>query len=260
MSNNLVIPDDEDDGFHWSSVDGRVVRGTIIQWNAEKGWHDRDGGSVPSPMLVLGVTTVLRRWVQDENGNMRPDYIVDQPTPDPAIYNNKIPKSEWKTGLNGELRPPWEHCCVVYLIDPVSGLIYTFQTTTWGGHRAFDLLNEATVGKRLLFGVKIKPVVALEVRPWKTRFGMKTRPHFQPVDWREPGVPQVAAAPRPQLSGPTAMETTPADQPKTKPVDQPETKAANPSEPKTAAQLALDKMTKPKPISPSEALDDVVPW
>ena len=47
---------------------------------------------------------------------------------------------------------------------------------------------------RALRGANVVPVVELSAKPMKTKFGMKQRPHFKIIDWRELGASQVASA------------------------------------------------------------------
>ena len=75
----------------------RVTRGTIARWSANGGWVDRDGLPLPTPMLVIGYTTVLRRWK-----DKRPEYITEQPLPNPDELNAAIPVAEWEIGLDGD--------------------------------------------------------------------------------------------------------------------------------------------------------------
>jgi hypothetical protein len=257
MANDLTVNED-DDGFRWSPADGRVTKGTILNWNDEKKWHDRDGLSPPSPLLVMGVTTVLRRWMKDEFGNMRPDYITEHPLPDAANLNSTIPKTEWLPGLgNSGPRPPWEFCVVVYLANLVSGELFTFSSTTIGGRMAFDALNEAVVIMRMMRGEKVSPIVLLEERPFQTKlFGLKRRPHFQPVDWRTPKKP-------PPLAEPTPPPPLPAPASESPPAPPTETAAAAKPEARPAARVTaetMEKMDKVKPVSTEELLNDSIPW
>jgi hypothetical protein len=81
---------DFDDGF---SAPYRL-RGVVARWNDQKGWHDGDGLPLPSPMLVVGVDTLLLRW------HPQREEIRAKPLPDPALLNGAIPASEWRTGLS----------------------------------------------------------------------------------------------------------------------------------------------------------------
>ena len=105
MSNEVTTPPEgpeADDGFSVSSRSQRVGRGSYLKWNDKQGWVDRDGVAAPSPLLVVGVNEILRRW-KDKLA----EYIVEKPLPDPDELNAAIPVQEWEAGVDGKPRPPW---------------------------------------------------------------------------------------------------------------------------------------------------------
>ncbi len=72
----------------------------------------------------------------------------------------------------------------------------------------------------MLRGVPVMPVVKLSARPMKTKFGIKTRPHFDIIGWETPGdigalpakpTPQAIAPPTPEPKSPEAPRA--ADRP-----------------------------------------------
>jgi hypothetical protein len=181
MTDNLTpyAPPD-DDGFNSPTGGGRLIKGIRISWNQE--WTDADGCAPPSEMLAIAIKEVLQRW---QDGN--PTVIATLPLPDPDVLNEAIPVNEWEIGLDNKPTPPWAHNVVVYYIDPKGGGTYTYISPTVGGHIAVDQLHEAVKTKRFLEGAQVVPLVRLSDKPMKTRFGMKSRPHFEIVDWRSPG-------------------------------------------------------------------------
>ena len=184
----------------------RVLLGTPAMWNAEAKWVDRDGLPIPpTPKLVLGMRTILRRW-----DNKKPTDIMEHPLPDVDELNATVLKP-WPTGLNGQEEPPWARYYVVYFCDPQTGQIYTFCNKTYGAKLAYEKLEEQIAVVRALRGDNVVPVVLLGQLPMKTvNFGMKSRPHFRVIDFKVPPggggdgegelMPQ---SPTPQLSGPT---------------------------------------------------------
>ena len=127
----MTLPYSVNDGFSEPNLLG-PSHGVIAQWNGEKGWHDRDGGlPLPSPMIVMGVNTELRRWKDNKNGkNKKLETIDDKPLPNVDLLNSTIPQSEWELGLDGKLQPPWKFTYVIYLYDPVTGTTYNFANST----------------------------------------------------------------------------------------------------------------------------------
>jgi hypothetical protein len=262
MTNDLIPqkPDD-DDGYGGSLTPSQSIK-NYARWTDTAGWFDRDGQPLPAAMLAPAINEGLRKWK-----NNVADFIWDKPLPDPQQLNNTIPKSEWEKGLNSnELRPPWEKIIAVILVDPSTGAVFRYTSSTVGARIAFDALREAVVTMRMLRGTKVIPLVNLGERPFKTNFGMKKRPHFQVVGWKSPGEDDkaIATKPAPQLSGPTAAAApqTPAA-PAAAPTSAPETAVPYQAKPKPPVSLASDTlatMGDVKPATTSEILDDSVPW
>ena len=99
---------------------------------------------------------------------------------------------------------------------------YTYVSSTVGGRIAIDQLDEAVETKRLLAGAQVMPRVRLTERPMKTKYGLKSRPHFEIVAWWRPGdggaLPPAPAplqlpdaAPGPATESATPAEPAPAE-------------------------------------------------
>src|SRR5262249_18374896 len=198
----------------------RVRRGTVARWSATTGWVDRDGLPLPDTMLVVGYTTVLRRWK-----DKKPEYITEHPLPDPKHLNATIPVAEWEIGLDGKPLPPWKLTYVIYMVDAgKTGRQFTYAHDTYGAMLCFNNLEEAIGVMRLLRGEHVLPIVHLEKRPMKTQFGMKTRPHLDPIELRTPGGggPKLAPqSPTPQLAGPATAPAPTAPAPTAAPTPAP---------------------------------------
>jgi hypothetical protein len=258
MANEVTShePDASDDGFSASLRSRRVGRGSYLRWNDKQHWIDRDGVAVPSPLLVVGINEILRRW----RANVAED-ITEKPLPSADDLNSAIPVAEWERGVDGTPRPPWAHTVVVYLVNISTGETYTYAASTVGAHIAHDALKEAVITMRALRGEKCMPLVNLRERPMKMRFGMGMRPHFEITGWKTPGgdanaIPVQPAAP--QLTGPAAVETPPT--PITAPAnaEKPEVHQAKPKPAVTSETLKV--MGDVKPVSTNEILADEVPW
>ena len=177
---NEMTPHPGDEGPGGSHRSGRLIRGIRISWNQE--WQDQDGCAPPLEMLIPATKEVLQKW---KDG--KPEVIDALPLPDPDLLNSAIPASEWEIGLSGTPTPPWQHTVVAYGIDPIGAGTYTYVSATVGGHIAIDQLNDAIDTMKMLRGEQVMPLVRLTDRPMKTKFGLKSRPHFQIVDWRTRG-------------------------------------------------------------------------
>jgi hypothetical protein len=214
-------------------------------------------------MLVLGLTTVLRRWKDN-----RPEYITEHPLPDPGELNRAIPIEQWELGLDGKPRPPWTLTYVIYLVELTTGALFTYAHDTFGAMQAYNALEERIAVMRVLRGEYVFPVVRLEKRPWKSAtYGMQMRPHLEPTgDWRSPGSFQsVPQSPTPQISGPVTA-TPPASTPTT-PATPASTPSTPPAPPPAAAASAppsstiLDHTKPVKPVTVGELIaDELPPW
>ena len=209
-------PGDNDDGFSGGSSNARS--GEYIKWTAEQSWQDRDGLAVPSPQLVIAVDEILQRW-QDN----KPEKITAKPLPDPDDLNSAIPIKEWELGVDGKPRPPWAHYAAVYLVNPATGKLYVYSAATDGGHIAYDDLKQSVKNMRMLSsGVQVIPMVDLGEKPFQTRFGLKSRPHFAIIDWRSPGGGDaLSPTPSPLQLPPSAAVPIPASEPAAEPPGEP---------------------------------------
>ena len=89
--------------------------------------------------------------------------------------------------LNGKPRPPWVRQHIVYLLNPVDAAFFTFINGTVGAAIAVDRLKNKVVWMRQLRGSNVVPLVKLDTKPMKTRFGQKMRPEFTILEWRQLG-------------------------------------------------------------------------
>jgi hypothetical protein len=253
MANDLTPhePMAADDGFHGSLNSGRLLKGSYLKWTDADHWIDRDGLTPPSPLLVVAIDEALQRWKDN-----KADVIRDKPLPNPEQLNSAIPQSEWERGIDGQLRKPWAHVVIVYLVNLGTGEFYTYTAPTTGAHIAYDALKEAVITMRALRGTRVMPIVGLSERPMKTNFGMRKRPHFEIIGWKTPGedaqaVPAKPAAP--QLSGP-AVASPPAPS-SVIPAHQ-----AKPKPPVKLASETLDTMGDVKPVTMGEIVNDELLW
>src|SRR6516165_615306 len=98
----------------------------------------------------------------------------------------KFPKRSGRRASIGKPKAPWVLQHVAYFIDPVSAESYTFINGTFGARLAVEKLQDRVANMQRLRGNAL-PVVKLESKPMKTKFGTKQRPEFTVVEWREIG-------------------------------------------------------------------------
>jgi hypothetical protein len=149
---------------------------------------------------------------------------------------------------------------VVYMVNLKTGQMYTACNSTTGWRMAYEALVEAVTVKRMLHGgARLLPLVDLQSRPFKTGFGMRSRPHLQILDdWRSAGgTPLPATGSTPQLSGPTPVLAAPAPKTVKETLD---TFASGTPEAAHPAAAATNLTDPPKAVSSEEFFDDSIPW
>jgi hypothetical protein len=185
------------DGFALPALTDSVIVGTRIKfvdkWTA-------DGLELPAgnKYLAFGTDKILQRFHDDGV-----DTIREKPLPNPDDLNSQIPQSEWQPDLNGNPRPPWQYGYIVYLLDEATAEKFTFINSTIGARIAVHALQDRVASMRILRWVNVIAEVELASRPMKTRFGLKSRPHFHIVGWR-----QLGGAGQPQLLTKVSEPTT----------------------------------------------------
>jgi hypothetical protein len=177
------------DGFEIIDNDNaeRVIQGSIIRC-VDGEWTDGDGEPFPpdTKLLVLATAMALQHWK-----NKEPVETIlkkpGEPLPDVDELNKKIPKKEWELGLDKTPRPPWGIQHIVYLLNPHDAGLHTFINGTVGARIAVDRLKTKVVWMRQLRGANVVPLVKLDTKTMKTKFGPKQRHEFTILEWRQLG-------------------------------------------------------------------------
>jgi hypothetical protein len=175
------------DGFDDVDQNDRLIQGTILRC-VDGVWSAKDGTELPPDKCYVALSTALalQRW---ENG-LPAETIIKrpgEPLPDVDELNKKIPQKKWEKGDDGKARPPWQKQYVVYLLDPATAAVFTFINSTKGAEIAVERLKHRVKLMRALRGDRVVPVVELDSKPMSTQFGVKQRPEFTILDWRELG-------------------------------------------------------------------------
>lgn len=99
--------------------------------------------------------------------------------PRPDSFNNQ---DEWPPGLDGQPADPWKYSKFLYLLDPATAEMFTFTSNTTGGRIGLsDLTSQIQLMRSTRAGAV--PIIELQSRQMKTKFGMKPRPFFAVVGW-----------------------------------------------------------------------------
>jgi hypothetical protein len=175
----------DDDGFTPTISPDRVIIGAHLKC-VDGHWSENDV-ELPtgSKLLALACDKILQNW---ENQKPIGQPIRSAPDGKSLIelrdeFNERIPESEWEEGINGP-RPPWVLSYIVYLLDEQTAEKFTFANSTTGARIAFETLQDRVAWMRRLRGANVVPLVELTSKPMKTRYGVKQRPEFKILEWR----------------------------------------------------------------------------
>lgn len=201
------------DGFDDNDGDDRLIQGTIAKC-VDGHWSTKDGTAIPPERQLLALSTALaiQRW-----HDQKPVETIikrgNKSLPDIDELNEQIPKAEWEAGFDGTPRAPWVRQHIVYLLDPRDASVFTFINSTSGAAIAVDRLKDRVRWMRTMRGDKVVPLVTLDAKMMKTRFGQKMRPEFTIIEWRNFGEVQTATTvPALEYAGQPVTEPTLAEE------------------------------------------------
>jgi len=132
--------------------------------------------------IVIGHAEAWRRL----EAGAKPQWLKRQPG-EPKPPQPFVPEDEFVTDLSGKKVNPWRYVHYIYLLDAKTGTVATFVTDSVGGAMAVDELSQQIIAMQRFRGTAAVPVVELKVVPFRTRFGVKKRPHFEILGWRTAG-------------------------------------------------------------------------
>jgi hypothetical protein len=180
---------------------GQFIKGQMLKFIDGNFVVDKTEPLSDEPLVAIGVVTAWVKWGEDDNGNKRPhDHKVTaagQIHPDVDDMPDRD-DSLWPPGLNGEAADPWKDTRYLHLVNPRTGGDLTFITDSFGGRRGVGNLKSKIMNIRMAYPGAV-PVVKCTSVPFKTSFGMKKRPEFEIMGWRNQHGGSVAVDPQPQL-------------------------------------------------------------
>jgi hypothetical protein len=162
----------------------RLIHGSLLKC-VDGRWSTQDADMTGHQLLALTTAKAIQRGRLQEPV----ETVVDTGAglPDIDELNASIPQAEWEPGLDGQPRPPWQKPFVVYMLDVADASIFTFANGTIGARIAWERLVDRVNWMRALRGTAVFPLIKLDSRPMKTKFGTKLRPEFAITDWRDLG-------------------------------------------------------------------------
>jgi hypothetical protein len=170
--------------FYTGDTNEHAISGTVIKYDAAKPehWNRSDGGKIASRYLGVSIRALVQKWI---DGKPTEPIIItpDEPAPDVAALNAAAPKSEWRTGPDGNLVGPWQAQIAIEFLEQKSKELLTFVSSSTGGRIAARELEKQTALERRFGNPRALPVVEFSERTMRTKFGPRLRPHFEVVDW-----------------------------------------------------------------------------
>jgi hypothetical protein len=244
------------DNFGWEpeieSTDGEVDRpARSMQGDEKLKFVDPDwsAGNVPCngrELIVYDKTYSIIRWKDDGSGPAEVTPVErGAPPPNLKEMNAKIPREEWRIGLNGQPEPPYQLQRCLEFLDPVSmeRLSWPHNVTVMGSSRAAEELEGRIKITRRLRGEDVFPLVRLEHRHMPTQYNPRgrQRPYLAIVKWvrlGEHGIEYV------DISTPVQAQLE---------------RFASAQSAKSAQQSVLPMQSVPE-VTLEEEMDDQVPW
>jgi hypothetical protein len=180
----MPITDSQTDGFSVAERGGNnLLVGKIAKFTIDAKYRVDKTDHLPdyTSLVAINVTTAWVKW----QGGKPIEHRITQPGqvhPDRDDLPDQD-KATWEPGLDGEPADPWRDTRYLLLIDPRTGQVYTFVTDSFGGRKAIGDLKSQIGNVRFAYPGAV-PVVQLASTMWKTPFGLKPRPEFKVIGWR----------------------------------------------------------------------------
>ena len=172
------------DGFSVAEKGGNnMIVGKMQKFTID-GKYKVDKADILPDNTSLVAIDVITAWVKWDDGKPIEHRITrpGQLHPDRADLPDQD-ESIWEPGINGEPADPWKDTRYLRLIDPRTGQDYTFVTDTYGGRKAVGDLKSQINNVRFAYPGAV-PVVQLSTTMMKMAFGLKPRPEFKVIGWR----------------------------------------------------------------------------
>jgi hypothetical protein len=196
-----VDNNNQSDGFSVAEKGGsNLIVGKMVKFTID-GKYKVDKADILPDNTILVAIDVTTAWVNWRGGKPIEHRITHpgQLHPDRADLPDQD-QATWERGLNGEPADPLKDTRYLRLIDPRTGQDYTFVTDTYGGRKAVSDLKSQIANIRFAHPGAV-PVVRLGSTMMPTSFGLKPRPEFKVIDWRNKNNGAVQLAPRDNSGG-----------------------------------------------------------
>jgi hypothetical protein len=192
MSDNRTIAaiNSADDGFGvFTPQTGSLIKGKVLRFKDDT--FQLDGAEIVEIGSRFTVTRIVTAWVKWNSEKLVDTRITrsGETHPHRSTLGDDDQKL-WPDGFDKKPQDPWRNTRYLDLVGADAQQM-TFISSTVGGLIAVDdLRDQVALYRRARPGAV--PVVELQVTDFKTKFGLKSRPKFEVVDWIEPTATAIA--------------------------------------------------------------------
>jgi hypothetical protein len=174
--------------FERDQSSDNLIKGERIKFSGSNIWTDANGKPLDLSIkyLVTGARIGLQRWAKKDDKRV-PEVILEKPLPDVDELNAAIPIAQWEKGLDNKPKAPWALVYVLYLVNPITGQMFTYVNSTVGTRIAYSKLLDQVCTAQSLRGEDVVPIIRLSTKPMKTEFGERPRPHYEVLELRSAG-------------------------------------------------------------------------
>jgi hypothetical protein len=180
------MPAPGDDGWADAAaeLEDSLFRGTRLSFSDRQWATGKEKVPVEEGrrFLVRGTALVWLKWRDKKMVQV----VARQPGqrfPDRTDLDDQDPET-WEVGLGDDMRDPWQLTRFVYLValDKTAETL-TYASSAFGAHSAARQLADQIQTMRVARPGAI-PVIRLDCAPFQTKYGMKSKPLFEVVDWQ----------------------------------------------------------------------------
>jgi hypothetical protein len=184
-----------------ADANAQMILGTLLKFTKGDWLIGRDGEECPEKELVAIVPGLVHGWIRWEDGHPTDHnmgLLVENFVPPDRSTLEHLDKTKWEIDTDGKPRDPWQPGLYLPLVTVDTKTVYTFATSTDGGHRKAVAPLSGEYGHHIRQHPDELPVVKLEQDSYMhsdRKIGRVKHPLFPIVRWvkAEPYVAAVAA-------------------------------------------------------------------
>jgi hypothetical protein len=174
-----------DDGWDAAAAEEAeyVIRGVLVRFADWRFTAGKQATPIPDGTKLIALATVAL-WQRWKGGKVVQSIPREAGKYLPARETLEfLDEAEWEKGPDDKPQDPWANTRLIYFVHPTSAALYTFSTRSGGGRSAVSALAGAIKRMRAAHPNAV-PVVELRAEEMPTKYGRKSKPKFEIVDWK----------------------------------------------------------------------------